>query len=132
LPASFGINTVIATGLNADGGTNTATFLIDITQLSNSNSGGSTGSTGTGSTGTGSVVSTTKTPAVGLAFTGANLAALIAAALFLLIMGAAIVIYTRRKALERQLEFAVDHPDRRKPLAISDQPDSTWDMNNIW
>ncbi|HEY2213500.1 MAG TPA: hypothetical protein VGH31_00490, partial [Acidimicrobiales bacterium] len=91
-----------------------------------------TGSTGTGSTGTGSVVSTTKTPAVGLAFTGANLAALIAAALFLLIMGAAIVIYTRRKALERQLEFAVDHPDRRKPLAISGQPDSTWDMNNIW
>ncbi len=137
LPAVFGVNTVIATGVNSTGGTNTATFLIDITQLSNSTNGStggtSGGSTGTGSTGTGTVGTVVnKTPAVGLAFTGANLAALIAAALFLLIMGAAIVIYTRRKALERQLEFAVDHPDRRKPLAISDEPDSTWRMNNIW
>jgi hypothetical protein len=34
--------------------------------------------------------------------------------------------------MERQLEFAMEHPDRPLPLAISDLPDTTWQMNNIW
>lgn len=130
---------MVATGLNPAGGTNTATFLIDIVQstVSNTGSGSSGGSTGGSSGGgaTGSLTGTNtgkSTGTVGLAFTGANLAALIAAALFMLLVGSAIVIYARRKAMERHLEYAVDHPDQPLPLAISDLPDTTWEMKNIW
>jgi hypothetical protein len=73
--AAYGVNTVTATGLNAAGGTNTATFLIDIENPS--------ATTGSGT---------------GLAFTGADLAALLGAALALILMGAAVVVYTRRRA----------------------------------
>jgi hypothetical protein len=132
LPAIFGVNTVVATGVNPAGGTNTATFLIDIVQgsLSNANSGSSSSGGGSGTlTGTNTGKST---GTVGLAFTGANLAALIAAALFMLLLGASVVIYARRKAMAQQLEYAVSHPDQQRPLAISDMPDTNWEMKNIW
>lgn len=75
--AVYGVNTVTATGPNAAGGTNTATFLIDIENPS--------ATTGSGS-------------GTGLAFTGADLAALLGAALALILMGAGVVLYTRRRA----------------------------------
>ncbi len=80
--AVFGVNTITATGKNASGATNTATFLVDIESAA-------TATTTTTATGTGSG---------SLAFTGADLAALIAAALALILMGTAVVIYTRRRA----------------------------------
>jgi len=81
--AAFGVNTITGTGTNAAGGTNTATFLVDI------ESAAATTTTTTASTGSG---------AGGLAFTGADLAALIAAAFALILLGTAVVIYTRRRA----------------------------------
>jgi hypothetical protein len=79
--AGFGINTVTATGINPGLGTNTATFLVDLekpaaTPVSTSATSGSSG----------------------LAFTGADLAALIAAALALVLLGTGVVAYTRRRA----------------------------------
>jgi hypothetical protein len=79
--AVYGVNTVTATGTNSTGGTNVATYLVDIEQ----------GSSTTGSSGNNS-------NSAGLAFTGADLAALIAAALALILMGTAVVSYTRRRA----------------------------------
>jgi hypothetical protein len=78
--AVYGTNTVTASGTNASGGTNTATFLIDLQQASSTSSG--TGGSG------------------GLAFTGADLAALIAAALALILLGTGVVTYTRRRSDE--------------------------------
>jgi hypothetical protein len=78
-PAVFGTNTITATGTNASGATNTATFLVDLvapaSPASSSSSGGS-----------------------GLAFTGADLAALIGAALVLILLGVGVVTVTRRRA----------------------------------
>jgi hypothetical protein len=74
--AVYGVNTITATGNNASGGANSATFLIDIENPT---------ATASGSGG-------------GLAFTGADLAALVAAALALIVMGSGVVIYTRRRA----------------------------------
>lgn len=73
LAAVYGVNTLTATGTNASGGTNTATFLVDLVQPS-SGSGG------------------------GLAFTGADLAALVAAALALILLGSGVMLYTRQQA----------------------------------
>ncbi len=80
-PAVAGVNTITATGVNSNGGTNTATFLIDLITPSSATGAGS--GSGTGS---------------GLAFTGADLAALLAASLALILMGSGVVIYTRRRA----------------------------------
>ncbi|HUC04390.1 MAG TPA: hypothetical protein VL961_03265 [Acidimicrobiales bacterium] len=80
--AVYGTNTVTATGTNSSGGTNTATFLIDLQQVSTAAS--TTGTTGSG----------------GLAFTGADLAAMIAAALALILLGTGVVLYTRRRSDE--------------------------------
>ena len=74
--AVYGNNTITATGLNASGGPNTATFLVDLVNPNATSS--SSGS--------------------GLAFTGADLAALVAAALALILMGAGVVVFTRRRA----------------------------------
>ena len=71
MSAVYGVNTLTATGTNASGGTNTATFLIDLVAPS-SGSGG-------------------------LAFTGADLAALVAAALALVLLGSGVMLYTRRQ-----------------------------------
>jgi hypothetical protein len=76
-PAQYGVNTITATGLNTSGGTNTATFLID---LVNANA------------------PTSATAGSGLAFTGADLLALVAAALALILMGTGVVVFTRRRA----------------------------------
>jgi hypothetical protein len=78
--AVYGVNTVTATGTNASGASNTATFLIDIENPSLTGSNSANGANG------------------GLAFTGADLAALLAAALALILMGSGVVIYTRRRA----------------------------------
>jgi hypothetical protein len=75
--AVYGVNTFVATGTNASGATNTATFLIDLEQAA-----------------------TPATPSTPLAFTGADLAALIAAALALVLLGTGVVLYTRRRADE--------------------------------
>lgn len=75
--ASVGSNSIVASGTNASGATNTATFLVDLEQPG--------GATGSGSGG-------------GLAFTGADLAALVGAALALILLGTGIVLYTRRRA----------------------------------
>jgi hypothetical protein len=79
-PASFGVNTCTATGPTSSGGTNVASFLIDI-EAASASAAGSGASSGSG-----------------LAFTGADLAALIAAALALILMGTGVVAYTRRRA----------------------------------
>jgi hypothetical protein len=81
-PAVAGVNTITATGVNSNGGTNTATFLIDLITPSSATGAGSGSGTGSG----------------GLAFTGADLAALVAASLALILMGSGVVIYTRRRA----------------------------------
>ena len=78
--AVFGVNTITATGNNASGGTNTATFLVNL--VNPNATGANSGS--------------------GLAFTGADLAALIGAALALILMGAGVVIFTRRRAATSQ------------------------------
>jgi hypothetical protein len=72
MSAVYGVNTLTATGTNASGGTNTATFLVDLVQPSSSSGGG-------------------------LAFTGADLAALVAAALALILLGSGVMLYTRRQ-----------------------------------
>jgi hypothetical protein len=77
MTAVYGVNTLTASGLNSGGGTNTATFLIDLTNTSTSPSSPTGGS--------------------GLAFTGADLAALIAAALALILLGSGVVLYTRKQ-----------------------------------
>jgi len=76
-PAVYGVNTLTATGLNSSGGTNTATFLIDLVA-------------------TPDLLGTTTGGGGGLAFTGADLAALVAAALALLLLGGGVMLYTRR------------------------------------
>jgi hypothetical protein len=130
-PATWDVNSIVATGINPSGATNTATFLVDIAQPVttaaattgvggfNTTNGASPGS----STGTG-----TAPGSIGLAFTGANLIALIGAALCLLLFGAAIVIYTRRKAakITRHREAT-----RTGPLLV-DVPEGAWRMRNIW
>ncbi|HEX3794048.1 MAG TPA: hypothetical protein VHV57_06080 [Acidimicrobiales bacterium] len=68
---SLGTNTIVATGTTSSGATDTVTFVVDL-----QNAPGSSG----------------------LAFTGADLAALIGAALALVLLGSAIVIFTRRRA----------------------------------
>jgi len=70
-------NTITAVGNNASGAANTATFLVVLSNPS-------------------------ATGANGLAFTGADLAALIGAALVLILMGAGVVIFTRRRAAATQ------------------------------
>jgi hypothetical protein len=70
---SYGVTTVTATGPNSAGGTNTATFSIDL-------------------------VNPNATAGSGLAFTGADLAAIVLAALALIIMGGGVVLFTRRRA----------------------------------
>jgi hypothetical protein len=77
--AQFGNNTITATGNNSSGGTNTATFLVNLVNPNATGAGSGAGSSG-------------------LAFTGADLAALVAAALALILMGAGVVIFTRRRA----------------------------------
>ena len=79
-PAVYGVNTITATGTNATGATNTATFLVDIVNVTTASTSTSTPSTAP------------------LAFTGADLAALIAAALALILLGTGVVVYTRRRA----------------------------------
>ncbi len=75
-PASYtSVNTLTATGTNAAGGSNTATFLITLSPPA---------TTAASTTG-------------GLAFTGADLAALIAGGLALLLLGSGVVLYTRRQ-----------------------------------
>jgi 3D (Asp-Asp-Asp) domain-containing protein len=74
--AVYGTNTITASGTNTSGASNTATALVDLVAPSSS--------TGSGSG--------------GLAFTGADLAALIAAALALILLGTGVVLYTRRRA----------------------------------
>ncbi len=73
---TLGVTTITATGNNTSGGTNTATFLVDLVNPSSNGNG--------------------------LAFTGADLAALIGAALALILMGAGVVIFTRRRAASVQ------------------------------
>jgi hypothetical protein len=78
--AVYGTNTITASGTNASGATNTATFLVDLVQASSPTTAASTTSSG------------------GLAFTGADLAALIGAALILILLGVGVVTFTRRRA----------------------------------
>jgi hypothetical protein len=73
MSAVYGVNTLTATGTNASGGTNTATFLVDLVAPSSG---------------------------TGLAFTGADLAALVAAALALVLLGSGVMLYTRRQTGE--------------------------------
>jgi hypothetical protein len=68
---SLGTNTIVTTGTTASGATDTVTFVVDL-----QNSG------------------------TGLAFTGADLAALIGAALAMLVLGTGIVMFTRRRAAQ--------------------------------
>jgi hypothetical protein len=82
-PAVYGINTVTATGTNASGATNTASFLIDLVSSAPATAASTTSSSSSSG---------------GLAFTGADLAALAAAALALILLGAGVVSYTRRRA----------------------------------
>jgi hypothetical protein len=72
--AVYGVNTITVTGTNPAGGANTATFLIDLEQST-----------------------TPASSSGGLAFTGADLAALVAAALALIVLGSFVVLYTRRR-----------------------------------
>jgi hypothetical protein len=72
MTAVYGVNTLTATGTNASGGTNTATFLVDLVAPASGGGGG-------------------------LAFTGADLAALVAAALALILLGGGVMLYTRRE-----------------------------------
>jgi hypothetical protein len=78
-PAVFGTNTITATGTNSSGAQNTATFLIDLVAPA-------------------STLASTTSGSGGLAFTGADLAALIGAALVLILLGVGIVTVTRRRA----------------------------------
>jgi hypothetical protein len=75
--AVYGVNTFTAVGKNASGSTNTATFLVDLEAP---------------------VSTAAATSSGGLAFTGADLLALIAAALVLILLGVGVVLYTRRRA----------------------------------
>jgi hypothetical protein len=97
LPAVYGVNTLTASGLNSSGATNTATFLIDLVQGTSSVSNGNSGSGSTGSSG-GSGGSGGSTNSGGLAFTGADLALLIAAAVTLILLGGGVIMYTRRQS----------------------------------
>jgi hypothetical protein len=78
---SYGVTTITATGPTPSGGTNVATYLVDIVNAAATGTGAASGTAGSG-----------------LAFTGADLAALIAAALALILMGTGVVAYTRRRA----------------------------------
>jgi hypothetical protein len=82
-PAVLGTNTITASGTNSSGASNTATFLVDL-QAPPATSAAATTSASTSGSG-------------GLAFTGADLAALIAAALALILFGTGVVLYTRRR-----------------------------------
>lgn len=82
--AAWGVNTFVASGTNASGAANTADFLIDVEHFV---------------TAAAAVTPPSSAPG-GLAFTGADLAALIAAGLALILLGGAIVLYTRRRAEE--------------------------------
>jgi hypothetical protein len=75
--AAYGVNTFVAMGKNASGSTNTATFLVDLEAP---------------------VSTAAATTSGGLAFTGADLLALIAAALVLILLGVGVVLYTRRRS----------------------------------
>jgi hypothetical protein len=80
-PASYSsVNTLTATGTNSAGGSNTATFLITLSPPASTSASTTSGSGG------------------GLAFTGADLAALIAGGLALLLLGTGVVLYTRRQS----------------------------------
>jgi len=83
--AVFGTNTITASGTNSSGASNTATFLVDLQAAPATSSSTTSGSTG------------------GLAFTGADLAALIAAALALVLFGTGVVLYTRRRRDETEV-----------------------------
>lgn len=87
-PAAYGVNTIVASGTNPSGGSNTANFLVDLENISTSSS------------------SSSSTNSSGLAFTGADLLALIAAAMALMILGTCVVLYTRRRAEQRELRLA--------------------------
>lgn len=89
--AVWGVNTFTASGTNTSGAANTADFLIDLEH--NVTAASAITPPGTG-------LASSSGAAGGLAFTGADLAALIAAGLALIFLGSAIVLYTRRRAKE--------------------------------
>ncbi len=100
LPAVYGVNTLTATGLNSSGGTNTATYLIDLVQasaISNTNSGATGSGSGSSSSAGGTNSGSSSSSSGGLAFTGADLALLIAAAVVLILLGGGAIMYTRRQ-----------------------------------
>jgi hypothetical protein len=136
MPAQWGLNTITATGINPAGASNTATYIVDLESPTTPPS--NTGSVGTiglaGSTGSSNPGSTTGTPgSIGLAFTGANLIALILASMVLLLLGGSVVIYTRRRGMERQYEMAGGNAPRPYvPVVIADLPESGWHVDNIW
>jgi hypothetical protein len=75
--AVYGLNTITASGTNPAGGANTATFVIDLVTVSVATSASSTSG--------------------GLAFTGADLAAMVIGGLILVALGTAAVAYARRR-----------------------------------
>jgi hypothetical protein len=87
-PTTYGVNTFVASGTNASGASNTADFLIDLEHIV----------TAASAVTPPSISSSSATGA--LAFTGADLAALVAAGLALVLLGGGIVLYTRRRAAE--------------------------------
>jgi hypothetical protein len=139
--ASWGVNTLVASGLNTSGGTNSATFLIDLVQPSaptavlSSTSGGAGGSNAPAPGGASlantsagaAAASSSGAGSVGLAFTGANLVALIAAGLALLLLGGLIVIVTRRRAVEESLRHS--RASVYEPVLYRSGP---WRVKNIW
>ncbi|HWE67863.1 MAG TPA: hypothetical protein VG298_14580 [Acidimicrobiales bacterium] len=129
-PAIFGVNTMVGTGINPAGASNTATFLLDISQpvATLTASGSSGGSTGTGAgAGTGTSGNGTTPGSIGLAFTGANLIALIAAGLSLTLFGGGVVAYTRRRAAARHTVAAV-----QESYWATTAGNPSWPLANVW
>ncbi len=129
-PAAWDLNTIVATGINPAGESNTATFLVDIAQpvTAAATAGAGPFNSANGANPGAGIAASAAPGSIGLAFTGANLIALIGAALCLLLFGAAIVLYARRKAAQRTWHREVTRPG----LIMVDVPEGAWRMRNIW
>jgi hypothetical protein len=138
--AVYGTNTLVASGVNTSGGTNTATFLIDLVQPQTAVAtlAGTSGSGGAGSVlaanggssastlaGTAAPTTSAAPGSIGFAFTGANLVALISAGLALLLLGGLIVFVTRRRAVQEAMRYS----ESRQTVLFPHPP---WSVKNIW
>lgn len=95
IAARFGDNSSVATGANPAGSTNTVYITVDVVRAGTGAGSGSGGASG-GSGG----LATTAT-ASGVAFTGADIAAIVVGGLALLAMGTLVIIFARRRKPER-------------------------------